>query len=237
MTIRNYLLLSIILLVLTCGAIAQDLPTVEVTLSQSSARRDDVVTANVYIRSNLEIIGADIEITVDETCLQIEGRDVGDYFPPGDGESVTIFEETTDNSTRLAMNVLNFDRIPTADGLFYSVPLRVVCDEADVTVDVTFAHLVQRGIIDFKAADGRVDLLNTTLTISPTAQQEEETDQPSEQTVATSEPTVVDQPAETPDQEVASTSPVLVMAIVMVIGALIGLFLLIIYYRRSRRRK
>ena len=131
---------------------------------------DDIVTANVYVRTPLEIIGADVEITVDETCLHVEGRRVGDYFPAGEGQSFTIHEETTENSTRLAMNVLDFDLIPTSGGLFYSVPLKVICEEAAASVDVTFAHLVQRGVIDFKADEGQINLINATLTIGSDTQ-------------------------------------------------------------------
>jgi hypothetical protein len=236
MTIRKISFLSLILLLLTCSAFAQDLPTVEVTLSQDSARRGDVVTANVFIRTDLEIIGADVEITVDDTCLQIEGREMGDYFPPGDGESVTIFEETTANSTRLAMNVLNFDHIPTSDGLYFSVPLRVVCDEADAAVDIAIAHLVQRGIIDHKAADGQVNLVNATLAISPTAAvvaSPEVTDE----VVSTVDSADAGVQVDTTTDEDTSDNTVLIIAIGGMIVAGIGLILLFIFYRRSKRKK
>lgn len=240
MTKRTIYILTIMALFLFTGSMfIQGKPTVEVTLSQNSARRDTVVMANVYVHSTLEIIGADVEITADDTCLQIEERVVGDYFPTEEGDSVIIFEETTDNSVRLAMNVLNFDRIPTSDGLFYSVPLRVTCDKADAQVDITFAHLVQRGIIDYKAADGQLNVIDAHLEISPDAP---DAVQSADNAAEPAEPMNLDDAAaaETDSEQTVegSSSIDTVLIVALIVLALIGLSSILLFgmYLRSRKK-
>ena len=231
MNTRNFPLLIIVLLLLAGGVWAQDLPTVEVALSQNRAQLDDLVTANVYVRSSLDIIGADIEVAVDDACLRVGDRTIGDYFPTGEGESFTIYEQKTDSSTRLAMNVLDFDRIPTSGGLFYTVPLRVICDEADVNVDVTYAHLVQRGIIDFKADEGQVNLVNASLTIASDAQAQPI--QPlNEEATAIAAPAA----AATSSVPLTATSPLVPIALAVMVVSGTGLILMFLWYRRSRRK-
>lgn len=234
MTNRNIYCLVVLLLLCATGARAQDIPTIEVILSQNTARVDDIVTANVYVRTPLEIIGADVEITVDETCLLIEDRNVGDYFPTGEGQSFTIHEETTENSTRLAMNVLDFNLIPIADGLFYSVPLKVICEEAEASVDVTFAHLVQRGVIDFKADEGQINLINATLTIDSGTQAISTQSVEEEQAATTASTTATATAAPTQD---TSNNSLLIGALVVVVVFGIGLILLFIWYRRPQPKR
>jgi hypothetical protein len=165
-TIFLTLFLTIVLIVN-----AQSVPKVNIKLSEESAAIDQTVMANVYIDSDLEMIGADVTVEVDDECLEISGEYVqGSYFTPGDGNSVVLFEEITSSSAHVAANMLNFDLNPTAGDLFFSIPITIKCASGSPELTVTQAHLVQRGIIEYKLSEDAIIASDATLQITDSQQ-------------------------------------------------------------------
>ena len=77
---RKLFVLLFVFLV-TGTSLAQDNPTVEIVLSQPTAAKGDIISADVVIRGAINVAGTDVGITVDSSCLRILDRQPGGYLP------------------------------------------------------------------------------------------------------------------------------------------------------------
>jgi|GEM_PF-3485925 len=229
-TIVQTLFLAIIVLI----AHAQAVPEVRVSLSEPAAAIDQTIMANVYVDSDLEMVGADVTVEVDSECLEISGEYVqGPYFTPGDGNSVVLFQDITTTSARIAANMLNFDLNPTAGDLFFSIPVTIKCESGSPAISVVDAHLVQRGIIEYKLSEDSVVASATILEISDAVQEI------AEPTATAIPPTAVPEDTlEIIEEPTADTSSngLIMAAIAVIVAAALGIIGLIIMSLRSRRR-
>jgi hypothetical protein len=146
---------------------AQNPQQIEVVLSKTTAAQNEVVYADVYVRSSLTIVGADVGIEVDQPCLKVDGRENGHYLPTtAETNGFVPFEKTTETGTRLAASVLGQQTVADPSQYFFRALLRVVCDKGSANVKVTFAQLVDKQLTSYKLAAGQIASINALLIIS-----------------------------------------------------------------------
>ncbi len=164
-----YLSLPIIVLIsVVSSVVAQTTSQVEVVMSPATAQQNDVIYAEVYVRSDDPIIGADIGIEVNSDCLRIEGRENGRYLPTSAEENGFVpFDELTETSTRLAANVLGQDITADPTQYFFRASIRVLCDTGDAEVNVSFAQLVKADLESYKLAEQQITTTSGIVTMSP----------------------------------------------------------------------
>jgi hypothetical protein len=164
-----YLSLPIIVLIsVVSSAVAQTTPQVEVVMNPAAAQQNDVIYADVYVRSDDPIIGADIGIEVNSDCLRIEGRENGRYLPTSAEENGFVpFDELTETGTRLAANVLGQDIVADPTQYFFRASIRVLCDTGDAEVNVSFAQLVKPDLESYKLAEQQIMTTSGIVTMSP----------------------------------------------------------------------
>ncbi|NND75058.1 MAG: hypothetical protein HKN44_08635 [Ilumatobacter sp.] len=115
-------------------------PTVAVEIGATEAVPGETVTASVHIRNGTNIAGADVAVETDD-CLRIVSQTPGDYLPTSGGGGFVVFDETTDNSSRLAVAITDRSALANADGIFFEVEMDVLCDYGDPPIRVSFAEL------------------------------------------------------------------------------------------------
>ncbi|NND75059.1 MAG: hypothetical protein HKN44_08640 [Ilumatobacter sp.] len=118
---------------------AQAGPTVTVEVDATEAAPGDTVTASVYIRNGTNIAGADIGVETN-SCLRILSQTPGDYLPTASGGFV-VLNQTTDNSSRFAVAIIDRSALANADGIFFEVEIEVLCDSGNAPIAVSFAEL------------------------------------------------------------------------------------------------
>ncbi|MBZ0292134.1 MAG: hypothetical protein K8L99_06150 [Anaerolineae bacterium] len=230
MTKRLTILILSILFIFAVASIAaaQSIPTLDVSLEPTQAQANDIVYANVVVHNGVNIAGADVELTTSDPCLRFEGLEPGNYLPTGGETGYTVHKSSSDNSARLAANVLGRENVSNGDGIFFRVPMRVLCEQDSVSVNITQAHLVDDQLQEFKLSDGALNVTNAILAIGDTT---------GDQTVVQGDDTqsVVEAPAE----QVSSNS-IDIKMIVLVVGGLLGLvlaFVLMTQFRRFRQEE
>lgn len=221
----------------------QSNPTVEIVLDQSAAQRGQLITAEVYVRNAVNIIGTDIGITVDPTCLRIIERQTGEFLPIEESKGgMSAFSELHDHDTRLAAALIRRSHIPDGDGVFFRVTLEVVCENGSAPVNVSFVELT--GIEDLSAENakfliykidlGNVSTINAQVAIaSQTVVTAVSTQTQPSQNTATALPTgTIDVPVDT---NPAQTQTLLIIALSLMALSALGLIILVILYRRRRK--
>lgn len=209
---------------------AQSVPHVSIRMATASAIQGQSVVAEVIVDSDIEMIGADVEITIDDACLEIKGDIMqGEYFPAGDGVSVVLFQEKTESTVRFATNMLDFNRNPKSGGIYFTVPLTVTCNSGTASLSVTKAHLVQRGIVEYKLVDDQVTTQDVILTLGSEAVE-----------MSIDETPVVDNNGdlkllEAPELESSEMLSLIPIALIFIVIAIVGISFLFILYRRSRQ--
>ena len=160
-------LLMTLLIAVIPGVTAQNPPQVDVVLSANEAGQNEVIYADVYVRSDDTIVGADIGIEVGP-CLRVEARENGRYLPTtADENGFVPFEALTENSTRLAANVLGQDTAANPGEYFFRASLRVLCDSGQAEVSISFAQIVNKDLESYKLAEGQIVITNATVTMGP----------------------------------------------------------------------
>lgn len=138
-------LLSLFFLLLVClPLVAQAAPTIEVTIDiPDDVQRGDALTAVVRVSGISSVAAVDAGVQFDADCLRITGeRSHGDLLPLDDPNSNIIFEETTENSTRLALIISDPALYADQEGVFYRVPLELTCDRGRAQASFTHAELL-----------------------------------------------------------------------------------------------
>ena len=173
------LLIVLFICLATSAVLAQDNPTVEIVLSQSTAQQGDIITADVYVRNAVNVAGIDIGITVDNICLRINDRQPGDYLPTTSEEGAfSPFSELNDHDTRFAAALTDRSKNASGDGVFYRVELEVTCETGTARLDFSYAKLSTYAdptaesvsLISYELGDGTLNAINTQLTIVPAGQ-------------------------------------------------------------------
>ena len=159
------------------GYHAQSKPLVEVEFSTAEVSNDQTIYADVYIRHVDALAGADIGISVNDTCLKIINRHDGNLLPSTfENGGLTPLDELSETETRFAVSIVDLSRIANDDGVFYRVELESTCDEGVGTLDVTFATLVSlenpddpddASLISYTLESGTLDIQVSTVSISP----------------------------------------------------------------------
>jgi hypothetical protein len=149
------------------GVTAQTPPQVDIVMSANEAGQNQVIYADVYVRSDDTIVGADIGIEVGP-CLRVEARENGRYLPTtAEANGFVPFEELTETGTRLAANVLGQDTVAQPGEYFFRASLRVLCDSGQAEVRVSFAQIVNRDLESYKLSEGQIVVTNGTVTMGP----------------------------------------------------------------------
>lgn len=243
---------SVLLIVLlTVGAVsAQEIPSIDIVLSQPTAQLGETVDAEVYVRNGVNVGGVDIGIAVDESCLRILDRQPGDYLPTTDAEGAfSAFAELNDHDTRLALALTDRTKYANGDGLFYRVPMEVTCDLGMAAVRVTYAQVSSyvdpsAEIIEIASYDldegtltasnaqlevvaaGQLPVTEASVTVAP----DQTTVEPSNTVEATP---VVTQPAEiTQPAESTQTNTLWIAALLLIVIGFTGLIALFVVVRR-----
>lgn len=223
------LLSSIVLIaVLVSTAAAQAIPGLDVLLDPAQAHANDLVYASVFVRGGVNIAGADVELTTDDPCLRFEGLEPGSYLPTEGETGYTVYRVASENSARLAANVLGRQNVASGDGVFFRVPIRVLCEDSDISVTVAQAHLVNDQLQEFKMSDGLLNVTHATLAIGDSTDDRTMVDNTHTESVA-----------EVPAEQVASNG-IDLKTIVLIAGGLLGLgfaFILLTQFRRFRREE
>ena len=73
--------------------------------------------------------------------MRVKGRTQGAYLPDASSGGFVVFDQTTDNSSRLAVAITDRTKVANIDGIFLSVDLEVTCDSGIGKVTVQFAEL------------------------------------------------------------------------------------------------
>jgi hypothetical protein len=221
-------------LVTASATMAQEAaPSVEISLSQPTAKQGDIIAADVYIRNAVNIGGADVGITVDNQCLQIVDRQAGNFLPTAsETGGYTPFSEIKNDETRLAATIIDRSKLGNGSGIFYRTLLKVLCEKGSAPVKVSFAEL--SGYKDPSAKDvqlvaytlggGNVRTANTELVIGPQG------------SVAAAPVAPLAAPQKAPAQkpaEAPANNPL--TWIVVLAAAGIGLFFLVMALRLVRR--
>ena len=158
--------LTVLILISVTAAMAQVYPSVDVSLNASRAQINELIYADVMVRNGVNIAGADVELAVEGNCLRVEGMEPGSYMPTSGDRGFTVFKANTETTARLAANVLGRENVLQGDGVFFRVPLRVVCNDNDsTTVRIAQAQLVDDQLTEFKLVDGLLNTTNAVLTV------------------------------------------------------------------------
>lgn len=234
-------------LLLTClmagTALAQENPSVDVVLSQDNAQQGDVVDAAIYVRNGVNVGGVDVGIAVDKTCLRITERQPGDYLPTSDEEGAfSAFAELNEHDTRLASALTDRTKYVNGDGIFYSVPLEVTCEQGTASVDVTYAQVSSYvdpsaeiiEVVSYDLEDGTLSATGAQLQIGDGSSSEVTVAPPEQATVAADSTVEATQPAPTQPAEDTQNNALWLGALLLVIVGLVGLVGLFFFTRRSR---
>jgi hypothetical protein len=178
MSFRRYLpfIFLLLLISLPATAFAQSGPTVAIEMAAMQAVPGDTVTANVMIRNGKNIAGADVGIETDE-CLRIVQRTQGSFLPDPANGGFTVFDETTEHTSRLAVAITDRAKIANADGVFFQVDMEVLCSAGAGEATVSFAELSayrdpaaeQIELVAYTFADDTLAGTNAQLVIDATA--------------------------------------------------------------------
>jgi hypothetical protein len=211
----KYLIPTLLFWLLTDAALAQSQPTVRITLSQPSAREGDRITAAVVIEDAEHVGGADVGIRVDDGCLRIVGRPLGDFLPSetADGGFVS-FQEQRDHDARVVIGILDPTRLANGEGTLYEVELLVTCTSGVATIEIVTADLssypggrVERAnLVSHRVSEGNLTLVNAEVEILAQVTPTDEptatfTSTPVPTATPTATPTVTVEPTVTPTGE------------------------------------
>lgn len=215
--------------------LAQSKPTIEIILSQPTAHKGDLITANIIVRDAVNIGGADIGITVDNNCLRIVKRNDGTFLPTtAESGGFSPFSELHDHDTRFATSITDRSKLGNGTAVFFSVELEVTCDQGIAPLDITFVELSaykdptakEVELIAYRLSDKTVSVFNTTLEIDAQGQVTGST--PQGQTVTVAPTASQGETAATPQ---SSTIPV-----VLIVLTIAGVILLVAVFWFMRRR-
>lgn len=251
------LLLLLVCLTPTAAVLAQSTPIVEIVLNQPSAQQGEVVTADVYVRNAHNIGGADIGISVDNTCLKILERQPGEFLPTSSEiGGFSPFSELHDHDTRLAGAITDRAKLGNSDGIFFHVRLQVTCDQATASLNVSFAELsayqdpaaAEVELISYTMDANTITTIGTQLMIAPNGSVTAVVPATPENNVTAVAPIVAETPIITnapltPDANATSIAPVvapeksqgqisMVAIIVLVALGMSALFVAFILVRR-----
>lgn len=222
-------------------------PTVEIVLSQPTARMGETIGAEIYVRNAVNITGIDIGITVDSACLQITDRQPGEFLPvEAENGGLTAFTELHDHDTRLAAALLDSSLAGNGDGVFFRVMLEVICAGGTAPLTVSFVELAgiedlaaeNARFITYRLTEGTVNAINTQLIVEPSEGAAVVTSEVNVTTVPVTAAPATTIPEATPGavevvSDAQTQSP---LAIVFIIFVLVGIALPIVYvFMRNRR--
>ncbi|MAU08799.1 MAG: hypothetical protein CL607_03180 [Anaerolineaceae bacterium] len=244
----------LLILLLTVAAVsAQENPSVDIVLSQSSAQQGDTIDADVYVRNGVNVGGVDVGIAVDEACLRILDRQPGGYLPTTDAEGAfSAFAELNEHDTRLAAALMDRTKYANGDGVFYRVPLEVTCEQGTAAVDVTYAQVSSYvdpsaeiiEVVSYDLDEGTLTASSAQLQIvaagATQATEASTVAAPDQTTVAapdevTSEPGSTVQatpPATTQPAESTQSNTLWIVALLLIVAGFIGLGALYVVARR-----
>ena len=218
-------------------------PTVEIVLDQPTAQMGQTVTAEVYVRGAVNIVGADIGITVDPTCLRVIDRQTGELLPSEAPGGLSAFSELNDHDTRLQASTIRRAVIANGDGVFFRSKLEVTCETGIAPLNVSFVEL--SGIEDLTAQNakfvvyrldrGNVTTINAQLAIGPAGSVTAIPTQTLEATVtAPSTPEIA--PVAPVVTSTSQNQTLLIIALSVMALSVIGLLILFVVARRRRKR-
>jgi hypothetical protein len=159
---RYFIAPALFLLLAIDNVLAQtNQPTVEIVVSQPSAREGDTMSAQVYIRDAVNMGSADVSIQVDEICLEIVDYKPGDFLPstPEEGGFIGRDVGFREHDARMQMGITDRARVGNGEGLFYQVTLEVTCTSGIAALEVTAAEL--RFYRDVTAEQPEFDIYTT----------------------------------------------------------------------------
>lgn len=117
--------------------------SIEMVFDRDTVSKGSLVNADVFVRQGENIAGMDVLVEVDPTCIRIERMNPGSYLPvEAEDGGFSLVNEATDSSARLAVSVINRDRVVSGDGLFMRIPMRILCDLPQEAISVSRAELV-----------------------------------------------------------------------------------------------
>jgi hypothetical protein len=164
----------LISLVAITGLAQSQEPTVRITLSQPTAREGDRITAAVVVENALDVGGANVGIHVDEQCLRIVGRQMGDYLPgeAQDGGFVAS-QEQSEHDTRVSLGLLDPTRLASREGTLYEVELVVTCSSGIAPIEIVTAELSaypggrfeRANLVLHRESEGNLTLVNAEVEI------------------------------------------------------------------------
>jgi len=184
-------LVAALLLLLALPALAQsqaDMMRIEVQFDAENAAHGDIIYADVIVRAeNVDtyISGVDVGIEVSNECLRMAGeREVMDYLTIGDEFASMVFiDEASETQNRYARLISLPDQYAQGDGVFFRVPLEVLCTAGETGVDVYTAEILsyrdplsQTDPGTLRASTNQGNLLTTSASVSigtPSEQQAE----------------------------------------------------------------
>lgn len=232
-----------LLLLSTTFVQAQTNPTIEIVLSQPTANAGETVRADVYIRNGLNMGGADIGITVDETCLRITNRTPGAYIPSDavDG-GFSPFSELHDHDTRFSAAITDRTKLANGDGVFYSVDMQVTCENGIAPLTVVFGELsaykdptaAQIEFVAYTMTANTVNIVNTQLVVGTAELPPPTASSPQTGTTPNSgaTPGTNQQPASNPTPEAASLPIIPIALLCLTVVGIVGIIVAFVILRR-----
>ena len=156
-------------------AYAQGSPQIEIVLDQTVAAQGTTITAHILVTNAVNVAGADIGIEVGD-CLQIIGRNQGQFLPNASNGGFTIFSQISDHKTRLAVALLDQSKVTSTDGVFYRVEMEVVCDAGSADIQITAGELSayqnngpNRTLVAYNTSNNTLGTTSEQVTIDPSA--------------------------------------------------------------------
>jgi hypothetical protein len=157
---KTFLALMLVVMGLISTVHAQNI-TASVLLKSNVtiAKQNDLINVHVFVNSPDErIAGADIEVSVDPLCLRIERLDVGEYLPTTEGQGFIVKQEQNEISARLVVTVLSVNLSAQGEGIYMSLPVRVMCESGVAQVNITRSELVDDLTNQFTAQTQSIEL-------------------------------------------------------------------------------
>lgn len=167
---KKFTLILIALCLFALPTLAQPDAIIEVQINTQTIAEGDEIIADIIVRNSTNIAGADIAISVDGECLQVQNMIPGNYLPAsaenGGFSPMNTFDTTT---ARLAANITDRQRIANGDGTFMSVQMNAACAGQSV-IEITRAELVNAegqqftaNVAPFTLEIGSQNVVNDTL--------------------------------------------------------------------------
>lgn len=134
---------------------AQSAPSIEVAFDQTGAQQGDTVFADVIVRNGENVASLGLEFSVDSTCLRILGYEDGDYMPGPNSGAMVMQDDTTEERLDLTFVSMSRDDTGQGDGVILRVPLEVVCEAGQGTINLERAYIDQLVILETGSASPR----------------------------------------------------------------------------------